>query len=156
VAFGERPEAGPDLPDAGGAGGGTRAAARRCRAQTDRPALKRVEDHTFGEACDAWLAYVAHEKDRRSSTIGDYRNTVRCYLLPEFGADTLLHTIDTARIDAYRERVLVERQLSRCTVQKILVLLHGTFSPGVVPAWPGSRGMTCTGRGSHSSGLASG
>ena len=46
-------------------------------------------------------------------------------VLPEFGADTLLHTIDTARVDAYRERVLVEGELSRRTVQKILVLLQG-------------------------------
>ena len=61
---------------------------------------KRADDHTFGEACDAWLAYVAHEKDRRPSTIGDDRNALRRYLLPEFGADTLLHTIDTARVDA--------------------------------------------------------
>jgi len=32
---------------------------------------KRAADHTFGEACEAWLVYVAHEKDRRPSTIGD-------------------------------------------------------------------------------------
>jgi hypothetical protein len=70
------------------------------REPTD-PRHKRAQDHTFGDACDAWLAYVAHEKDRRPSTLGDYRNTVRRYHLPEFGADTLLHTIDTARIDEY-------------------------------------------------------
>jgi hypothetical protein len=83
------------------------------------PRRKRADDHTFGEACEAWLKYVVHEKNRRPSTIGDYRNAVRRYLLPEFGADTLLHTIDTARVDAYRERLLVEGQLSRRTIQKI-------------------------------------
>jgi hypothetical protein len=28
-----------------------------------------AHDHTFGEASDAWLAYVAGEKDRRPSTV---------------------------------------------------------------------------------------
>jgi hypothetical protein len=81
------------------------------REPTD-PRRKRPQDHTFGEACQAWLAYVA-EKDRRSSTIKDYRNTVLRYLLTEFGADTLLHTSDTARVDDFRERMLLEGHLSR-------------------------------------------
>jgi len=72
------------------------------------PGHKRAQDHTFGEASEAWLAYVAHETDRRPSTVKDYRNTVRRYLLPEFGANTLLHTIDTKRVDAFRERMLAD------------------------------------------------
>src|SRR4051794_38773575 len=104
------------------------------REPTD-PRRRRADDHTFGEACEAWLAYIANEKDRRPSTIGDYRNTVRRYLLPEFGADTLLHTIDTARVDAYRERLLVEGQLSRRTIQKILVLLHGILKRAKRKGW---------------------
>ena len=103
--------------------------------QPTDPRRKRLDDHTFGEACDAWLAYVAHEKDRRPSTIGDYRNAVRRYLVPEFGADTLLHTIDTERIDAYRERLLVEGKLSRRTIQKILVLLHGILKRAKRKGW---------------------
>jgi hypothetical protein len=96
---------------------------------------RRAQDHTFGEACEAWLAYVAHEKDRCPSTIADYRNTVRRYLLPEFGAGTLLHTIHTARVDAYRERLLVEGQLSRRTIQRILVLLHGVLKRAQRKGW---------------------
>src|SRR4051794_6493092 len=72
------------------------------------PRRKRAQDHTFGEACDAWLAYVAHEKDGRPSTISDYRNAVHRYLIAELGTDTLLHTLDTARVDAFRERMLAE------------------------------------------------
>jgi hypothetical protein len=33
------------------------------------------------------------------STVKDYHNTVHRYLIAEFGNDTLLHTIDTERID---------------------------------------------------------
>jgi integrase len=56
-------------------------------------------------------------------------------LLPEFGAATLLHKIDTARVDAYRERLLVEGQLSRRTIQKILVLLHGILKRAKCKGW---------------------
>jgi hypothetical protein len=96
---------------------------------------KRAHVHTFGEACDAWLAYVAGEKDRRPSTVKDYRNTVHRYLVEEFGNDTLLHTIDTERIDAYRERILAEGRLSRRTVPKILVLLHGILKRAKRKGW---------------------
>ena len=102
------------------------------------PRRKRAQDHTFGEACDAWLAYVAEEKDRRPSTIRDYRNAVRRYLLAEFGADTLLHTIDTGRVDAFRERMLAEGHLSRRTIQKILVLLHGILKRAKRKGWIGT------------------
>jgi integrase len=104
------------------------------REPTD-PRRKRARDHTFGEACDAWLAYVAEEKDRRPSTIKDYRNTLRRYLVPEFGGETLLHTIDTERVDAFRERMLAEGHVSRRTVQKILVLLHGIMKRAKRKGW---------------------
>jgi integrase len=86
-------------------------------------------------ACDAWLAYVAGEKDRRPSTVKDYRNTVRRYLLAEFGEDILLHKIDTDRVDAFRERMLAEGELSRRTIQKILVLLHGILKRATRKRW---------------------
>ncbi|HEY7620023.1 MAG TPA: phage integrase SAM-like domain-containing protein, partial [Solirubrobacteraceae bacterium] len=99
------------------------------------PRRKREEDHTFGEACAAWLDYVEHEKARRPSTVRDYRNAVRCYLLPEFGADTLLRAIDTRRIDGYRERLLSEAALSRRTVQKILVQLYSILKRAKRKGW---------------------
>jgi integrase len=104
------------------------------REPTD-PRRKREHDHTFGEACDAWLDYVEHEKARRPSTVRDYRNAVRCYLLPEFGTDTLLRTVDTRRIDAYRERLLTETHLSRRTVQKILVQLYSILKRAKRKGW---------------------
>jgi hypothetical protein len=30
---------------------------------------------TFGEACDEWLRYVEHERQRSTSTLRDYRGT---------------------------------------------------------------------------------
>ena len=50
--------------------------AEAARAPTD-PRHKRAQDHTFAKACDAWLAYVAHEEDGRPSTLNAERVAVR-------------------------------------------------------------------------------
>ena len=44
----------------------------------------------LADAVAEWLRYVEHEKDRRPSTVRDYRNTANGSLLPEFGAETPL------------------------------------------------------------------
>jgi len=98
------------------------------------PPVARVE-HTFGEACEEWLRYVEHDRDRRPSTVRDYRNTVKRYLLPHFGADTPIERITTEDVDAYREALLDEGRLSRRTIQKILVLLHGILKRAKRKKW---------------------
>jgi integrase len=90
---------------------------------------------TFGDACADWLRYVEHDKRRAPSTLADYRNVVRCYLLAEFGEHTPLGKIDTRRVDAYRERMLSEGRLSRRSIQKILVLLHGILKRAKRRGW---------------------
>lgn len=91
--------------------------------------------HTFGDACAEWLRYVEHDRDRRESTVRDYRNTVRLYLLPHFGADTPVEKITTDDIDAFREGLLDEGRLSRRTIQKILVLLYGVMKRAKRKKW---------------------
>ena len=59
----------------------------------------------------------------------------RRYLSTEFGVDTLLHTIETKRVDAFRERMLADGHLSRRTIQKILVLLHGILKRAKRRGW---------------------
>jgi integrase len=106
---------------------------------------------TFGDAVAQWLSYLRVEKRRKRSTLRDARNAANRYLLPRFGADTLLcrveqhevivwrggrerweareerhDTITTDDIDDYR-RELLDSHLSPRTVQKILVLLHGVM-----------------------------
>jgi integrase len=78
---------------------------------------------TIGDAARAWLHYVEHEKDRAKSTVTDYRNTANGSILPHFGKDAPLASIDTDAVDEFR-RVLLER-VSRRTAQKTLVLLTG-------------------------------
>jgi hypothetical protein len=56
--------------------------------------------------------------------------------VPGFGTDTLLHTIDTARVDDYRERLLIEGELPRRTIQKILGILKRAKRKGWIAANP--------------------
>src|SRR3954447_6173631 len=97
-----------------------------------QPAMPTV---TFGAACAEWLRYVEHDRQRRRSTIADYRNIVRGELLLAFGADSVLAAITTETIDAYRERRLEEGQISRRTLQKNLVVLHGILKRAKRKGW---------------------
>jgi hypothetical protein len=81
------------------------------------------------------LRYIEHDPDRRPSTVRDYRNIVSRYLLPQFGADASLERISTEDVDAYREALLDEGRLSRRTIQKILVLLHGILKRAKRKKW---------------------
>ena len=89
---------------------------------------------TFGDACVDWLRYVEHDKQRAPSTLQDYRNVVRCYLLPTFGPDTPLEKVTTEKIEQYREQLL-EQDLSRRTIQKVLVLLYGILKRAKRHGW---------------------
>jgi integrase len=90
---------------------------------------------TFADAVAEWLRYVEHEKDRRPSTVRDYRNTANGALTSEFGAQTPVDAITAERIDTYRTRLLTEGKVSRRTVQKQLVLLHGILKRAKAIGW---------------------
>jgi integrase len=97
--------------------------------------LEPVVERKFGEACDEWLRYVEHDRQRSASTLRDYRHTVRAHLVPAFGSDTPLSTITTGDVEAFRERLLEEGRLSRRSIQKILVLLHGVLKRAKRKQW---------------------
>jgi site-specific recombinase XerD len=88
----------------------------------------------FAEASTEWLRYVEHDRQRTDFTLRDYRNTVRRYLLPHFGADTPVSAIETEDIDSFREHLLAGH-LSRRSIQKILVILHGIFKRAKRRKW---------------------
>ena len=96
------------------------------------PSSSRV---TFEDACLEWLRYLEHDRQRTASTVRDYRNTVGKYLLPGFGAATPVAVITTEDIDEFREDMLEEGRLSRRTIQKILVLLHGILKRAKGKKW---------------------
>ncbi len=81
---------------------------------------------TFMDAAAEWLRYVEHDRQRKPSTVADYRGVVTHALNQEFG--TLpLEQVTTERIDAYRARLVEEGRLSARTINKRLVILHGVL-----------------------------
>lgn len=90
---------------------------------------------TFADAVAEWLRYVEHEKDRRPSTVRDYRNTANSALTKEFKADTPIEAIDADRIETWRRRLLSEGKLSRRSAQKQMVLLHGILKRAKALRW---------------------
>jgi integrase len=112
-----------------------RALKRSRETSRDRGELRERSKVSFGEACAEWLRYVEHDRQRRPSTLRDYRNVANGYLLVEFVPDTPLERITTERIDAFRERMLAEGQLSRRSVQKVLVILHGILKRAKRRGW---------------------
>jgi hypothetical protein len=55
---------------------------------------------TFADAAAEWLRYVEHDRQRRPSTVRDYRNTTEARLIPEFGSDSI-DAITPDRVDRW-------------------------------------------------------
>ncbi len=82
---------------------------------------------TFTDATRVWLHYVEHDRKRRPSTLRDYRNSLKAYLLPAFG-ERDIHGITADDIDNWREQQVAEGRLSDRTINKLLALLHRIFA----------------------------
>jgi integrase len=86
---------------------------------------------TFAEAAAEYLRYVAEDRGRKASTVGDYRSIIQVHLLPEF-SETLLEDITPSAIEALQARLAKRghrgRPITARTRNKILIVLHGTFA----------------------------
>jgi integrase len=76
---------------------------------------------TLAEAAAEWLRYVEHDRQRKASTVVDYRHMVN-RIDRELG-DVRLADLTPERIEAYRDR-MVSRGLANRTINKYLVVLH--------------------------------
>jgi integrase len=81
---------------------------------------------TFADAAAEWLRYVEQERGRKPSTLADYRSVVRAHFLPAFG-DQPLERITGETIERWLAAQLREGELSRRSLQKMVVLLNGIF-----------------------------
>lgn len=79
---------------------------------------------TFADAAAEWLRYIEHDRQRRQSTIRDYRIVVAKSLVPAFG-DAPLEALTSGHIDNYRAHLVAEGRLSARTINKYLALIHG-------------------------------
>jgi integrase len=87
-------------------------------------APRRRRGPTFAEACDAWLTQRRSEKGVKPSTMRDYRNFAEA-AKRTLGGETPLEAVDEDTMAAYKARRL--GSVSRRTVQKEMVMLHGIF-----------------------------
>ena len=81
---------------------------------------------TFADAAAEWLRYVEQERGRKASTLADYRSVVNAHLLPAFGGEPL-ERVDTEMIEHWLAAQLRAGELSRRSLQKMVVLLNGIF-----------------------------
>jgi integrase len=85
---------------------------------------------TFADAAKEWLRFVEQERGCKASTLADYRSVVRAHFLPAFG-ELPLERIGSETIGRWVALQLREGELSRRSVQKMVVLLNGIFRRAV-------------------------
>jgi len=108
------------------------------RLEPPEPADGRVPKmpvRTLGDARDEWLRHIEFDRQRKASTLEDYRGQSRRYLLELFGADTPLDEITTERIEEWQQELLEAGQLSRRTIQKAQVMLHAILKRAKKKRW---------------------
>jgi integrase len=78
---------------------------------------------TFADAAAEWLRFVQYDRERKPSTIKDYRSALESRLLPEFGA-MAIEEITTDVVERWRVSL---GDLSNRSKNKLLIILHGIF-----------------------------
>ena len=79
---------------------------------------------TFAEVCDEFLHWIEFDRQRKRSTLDDYRSAVRAHLVPAFGS-LQVEGVTVARVDTWRSELVVAGRLSNRSVNKLLTILHG-------------------------------
>ena len=62
---------------------------------------------TFAEAADEWLRFIKEDRERKPSTLVDYRPALNAHLLPAFG-DWELASITPAEIEKWRRSLTAQ------------------------------------------------
>lgn len=78
---------------------------------------------TFADAAAEWLRFIEEDRERKPSTLVDYRSALRAHLLPAFGEQPI-ESITTEDIEAWRRSLV---GLSNRSKNKLLIQLHGIF-----------------------------
>lgn len=88
---------------------------------------------TFRHACDERLRYLEHDRQRKLSTLRDYRLVIDHDLIAHFGADTPIEDITTADVEQLKDELL--ERVSHRTAQKVLVIMHGIMGRAKRKGW---------------------
>lgn len=85
-----------------------------------------AHDATFADAVADWLHYVEFDRQRRPTTLRDYRHICNRYLLPVFG-ELPLRAMTSELIDNYRVHLIERGEFKARTINKYLLVLHAVF-----------------------------
>jgi hypothetical protein len=78
---------------------------------------------TFADAAAEWMRFIEQDRERKPSTLKDYRSVLNAYLLPAF-ADRPIEAIDPRDIERWRAALT---GLSNRSKNKLLIQMHGIF-----------------------------
>lgn len=81
---------------------------------------------TFSDACDEYLRWIEFDRQRKASTLLDYRSAVDTHLRPAFGT-WALEDITTRDVEQWRDGLRARGVLSNRTMQKLLTVFHGVM-----------------------------
>lgn len=80
----------------------------------------------FLDACDEYLRWIEFDRQRKASTLLDYRSAVDTHLRPAFGT-WALEDITTRDVEQWRDGLRARGVLSNRTMQKLLTVFHGVM-----------------------------
>ena len=81
---------------------------------------------TFADAADEYLNWLERDRERKPSTMRDYRSIVRVHLLPSFG-DLAIEDVTVEAVERFASTLASRTEMTNRTRQKILTVLHGVM-----------------------------
>ncbi len=81
---------------------------------------------TFKDAAAEYMRWLEDDRQRKPSTLRDYRSILHAHLLPEFG-ECRLEDITTDQVEAWSVRLAGTGRVNNRTRLKILTVLHGVM-----------------------------
>jgi integrase len=77
---------------------------------------------TFAQACDEYLRWLEHDRQRKPTTLRDYRSTIGAHLLPYFG-ETPVEDITVEHAEAWHRQLA----LANTTKIKVMTIFYGVM-----------------------------
>ena len=81
---------------------------------------------TFAMVAEEYLAYLAHDRQRKPSTLRDARSVLRNHLLPTFGTHAV-EDITVDDVEHWARELKASSRLANATKTKVIVIFHGVM-----------------------------
>jgi integrase len=85
---------------------------------------------TFSDAAEEYLRWLREDRQRKPSTLRDYRSIINAHLLPAFGLERL-EDITTEQVEAWSMKLAAHGTMNNRTRLKILTVIHGVMKRAV-------------------------